>query len=82
MEEIKDEKQFKRGMNHGYLLAQHRPDLLDGILKANKKWDDFIEGLAHGGAEYRNEREKEMERIKDLQNIRNKTEGRNLEKDR
>lgn len=78
MDEIKDEKQFKRGMNHGYLLAEHRPDLLDGILKANKEWDDFIEGLAAGRAEYAKEREKS--RSDDLQQIRSNKQSRERER--
>lgn len=78
MEEIKDIKLFKRGMNHGYLLAKHRPDLLDGILKANKARDDFIEGLASGKAEY--QLGKEKSRLDELQNIRHKNQDRSLDR--
>ena len=82
MEEIKDEKQFKRGMNNGYLLAEHRPDLLDGILKANKEWDGFIEGLNQGRIEYKQNKDQELSRSKELGRIRGKDLGETLDKDR
>ena len=79
MNEIKDEKKFKRGVNQGYLLAEHRPDLLDGILKANKKWDDFIEGLNQGRLEY--DKEKEHSRKKELGKLREQDLGNSQDRD-
>ncbi|MCH8903026.1 MAG: hypothetical protein IIA45_03825 [Bacteroidetes bacterium] len=80
MEEIKDEKQFKRGVNHGYILAKHRPDLLKGILEVNKERNDFIEGLAAGGTEYELQKGKETERIEGLKKIRDVGKSQNKER--
>lgn len=79
MDEIKNEKQFKRGVNHGYILAKHRPDLVDGILKANNEWDDFIEGLNQGRIEY--DKEKEHSRAKELGKLREKDLGNSQDRD-
>lgn len=79
-EEIKDVKNFEAGVNHGYLLSNHRPDLLEGILQADNKWDDFVQGLAQGRVEYK--LEKEQERMNDLQKIREKSKGRSLDREK
>lgn len=80
MKEIKDENQFQRGMNHGYILAEHQPDILDGILNGNNKWDDFVQGLAQGRVEYK--LDKEQERMNELKNTRDKSKGKSLNKEK
>ncbi len=45
------EKQFKDGFNHGYLLAKHEPELIGAILDAShssKSMSEYAYGLSAG----------------------------------
>jgi hypothetical protein len=53
------EQQFTKGFNNGYLLAQHRPELLAKVTIGLDPANDYINGLLAGKKEY----EKEKERI-------------------
>ena len=45
------EKQFSKGFNNGYLIAQHQPDLFDTLEKHVKTTNDYVQGFIAGGKE-------------------------------
>lgn len=70
--EITDTKQYIKGVNHAYLLAEHKPQLLKNLLKSEARNDYFI-GLQDGKRLY--EQERSQSRLKEL----NKTKGDTLQ---
>lgn len=49
---MKQEQQFIKGFNNGYLLAKHEPELLKQLLTINKNNNDYIKGVAFGKKEH------------------------------
>ena len=61
------EEKYKKGFNHGYLLAQHEPELMKKLIKERNPDSEYFSGLLLGRKEF--EREKMLTQIKD-QNIK------------
>lgn len=58
-----DEK-FIKGFNHGYILQEHEPKLLDQILKVENK-NDYVDGLRDGKKQQ--VKDQALKQIKDIQ---------------
>jgi hypothetical protein len=67
--EITDTKQYIKGVNHAYLLAEHKPQLLENLLKSDSRNDYFI-GLRDGKRLY--EQERSQSRLKEIHTIQDK----------
>jgi hypothetical protein len=76
MEDI-NEKLYTQGFNHGYLLAQHEPDLAHLLAKRENEHSDYFQGIIAGQQEY--DMEKIRENIKGV-NL-NQTPGKDIAKD-
>ena len=75
------EKKFIKGFNHGYILAEHEPDLLNKIVKSLIELDsknDYVQGVASG----KEELEKARTHLDDLNRLRNKSQDRDRALDR
>ncbi len=59
---LKEEKEFTKGFNHGYMLGKHDPGLLALMLRGQPEGHDYLDGLREGGKQHA--RELERERIK------------------
>lgn len=47
-----NEKQFTKGFNNGYTIAQHQPDLFEKLEKGLRSSNDYTQGFLSGGKEY------------------------------
>ena len=54
-----NEQQYIKGFNHGYLLSQHEPDLLNQLLQSSIKENDYFDGLTSGNKECVSEKSKQ-----------------------
>lgn len=77
----KQEQQFIRGFNHGYLLARYLPDLMAKIVKGINSTSDYFHGFFSGEKEW--ELENSRIQLDDLKHIRteSKSRERNIERD-
>jgi len=73
-----DEEKFTKGFNVGYKLRDHKPELIDTILKGTQSQCDYLEGLLEGGRQRENELERE--RIK-ASIKKEKTQGKDRGRD-
>lgn len=74
----RQEKQYIKGFNHGYLLMKHLPDLVAKLLKSVKETtSDYFSGFFSGKEEY--EIENERDNLKELYNIRNRSIDREID---
>ncbi len=64
------ERQFIKGFNAGYFLAEYEPQLLTSLLKNIQPTNSYISGLSFGQKEY--ELELQTNHLDDLKKIRNK----------
>lgn len=60
--ETREDSEFTKGFNHGYVLGQHEPELLAGLLKDQPQGQDYTDGLREGAKQHA--RELERERIR------------------
>ncbi len=77
-EELIVDPQFQKGFNHGYILAEHEPELAKEITASNNSHDIYFSGLVSGKEEF--DMEKIRDRSKDVN--QNKTIIKNIEKDK
>ena len=64
MEEQEPSKQYLKGFNSGYVLAEHKPELLNSIMNSfpdKNIENDFVLGLEHGHDTYEKERSKDKD---------------------
>lgn len=54
-----EEKDYTKGFNNGYLLAQHQPELLNKISSSLDRNNSYCDGLMSGKEEF------EIEKAKD-----------------
>lgn len=65
--ESQDPTLFIQGFNNGYLLEQHRPELLARVLHNLSPSTEYISGLASGQKQYQQERtERELDELSKL----------------
>jgi hypothetical protein len=50
---------YIKGFNHGYVMAQHEPELLAQLLNATPQ-TDYLEGMKDGKKQHEKEQAKEM----------------------
>lgn len=53
------EQQYIKGFNHGYILSQHEPELLQQLLQSPVKDNDYFDGLTSGHKEYEMEKSRQ-----------------------
>lgn len=75
METIKEK--YLKGFNHAYLLKQHKPQLIENILKTTSE-NDYIQGLKDGKHIY--EQQKTKSRFQELDDLKNRDQDRELER--
>lgn len=76
--EIANEQRYIKGVNHAYILAEHKPQLLENLLKSQSRNDYFI-GLQDGKRIY--EQERSQSRLKELNTKQSKkSKDRGLER--
>ena len=68
------EKNFIKGFNHGYTLAEHEPSLLNKIVKNLNSTNDYVQGIVSGKEEF--ELEKSRTHLDDLNRLRNESHNR------
>jgi hypothetical protein len=57
-EEIVFDKQYVKGFNQGYILAEHTPDLVKMLLKNQLPENDYVSGFKAGKSQFTLERMK------------------------
>ncbi len=60
-------EKYIKGFNQAFLLKEHNPDLIDGLLTTTSN-NDYIQGLKDGAQTY--EQEKTKSRTQHLQNLK------------
>jgi hypothetical protein len=74
------EQQYIRGFNHGYLLAEHLPDLTTKLIKSIQgAAGDYLAGFLSGKEEY--ELEVTQTKLNELNQIRGRSTGRDLDRE-
>lgn len=63
-----NEKQFIKGFNAGYLLAEYEPQILTALLKQIHPVNSYISGMAYGQKEYK--LEYSSEKLRELERLR------------
>ena len=77
----KQELDFIKGFNNGYLLAKHEPELVNKLIKNPANDNEYMKGLAFGHEEY--EMEKNQNKSKDQSHDKaTKNKDHELDKDR
>lgn len=69
-EEITEEKYIK-GFNHGYILKEHKPELIENILSTTTK-NEYLQGMQDGKDTFEQKRTKS--RLNDLHELEAKKE--------
>lgn len=60
---MSEDKQYIKGFNHGYILAEHDPELAKQIVKHPNVKSEYFKGIVSGKQEY------------DIEKIRTKLKG-------
>lgn len=60
-------EKYIKGFNDGYLLKEHKPELLENILNTTSS-NDYFQGLKDGEREFK--KQKSQNRVKEIDNIR------------
>ena len=68
------EQQYVRGFNHGYILAQHEPELLLKVTKQLTPQTVYVQGLFDGQKEL--ELENNRNQLNELRKVRDKLKDR------
>ncbi|MCF8459601.1 MAG: hypothetical protein K9G46_02670 [Flavobacteriales bacterium] len=69
-----DEVEYSKGFNWGFVIGEHNPSLAKDLMDSLEPDDGRASGLIEGFREFF--REKEHDRMSDLENLRNR--GRNF----
>lgn len=73
-------KKYIKGFNDGYLLKEHKPELLENILNTTSS-NDYIQGLKDGEREFKQQKVKS--RTQELEDLKSsKSKKRNLDLER
>lgn len=71
-------EKYIKGFNDGYLLKEHKPELLENILNTTSS-NDYIQGLKDGEREFRQQKVKS--RTQEL-DVLKKSKSRNIDFER
>jgi hypothetical protein len=77
-EELIVDPKFQKGFNHGYILAEHEPELATQIVANKNEHSEYFSGIASGKQEH--DMEKIRERLKGVS--RNETPTKTISKDK
>lgn len=71
-------KQYIKGFNHGYILAQHDPELAKQLVKRIKSDNHYFKGIVSGKQEY------DIEKIREklVMPAKENAAAKNIEKNR
>lgn len=73
-------EKYIKGFNDGYLLKEHKPELLENILNITSS-NDYIQGLKDGEREFKQQKVKS--RTQELDDLKSsKSKKRNLDLER
>lgn len=73
-------EKYIKGFNDGYLLKEHKPELLDNILKTTST-NDYIQGLQDGEREFKKQKVKSRtQELEDLKSSKSKKRDLDLER--
>lgn len=65
-----NEKQFIKGFNHGYVLAEYESQLLNVLLKGLQTINSYTSGISYGQKEY--ELKQTKNHLNELEHLRQK----------
>ena len=69
-----NEEIYIKGFNSGYIMAEHKPELLDVVTKNTPNKNEYIEGMKDGKEQL--EIEKIEEQVKDIEDLRSRSSSR------
>lgn len=73
-------KKYIKGFNDGYLLKEHKPELLENILNTTSS-NDYIQGLKDGEREFKQQKVKSRtQELEDLKSSKSKKRDLGLER--
>ena len=77
-EELIVDPKFQKGFNHGYILAEHEPELANQIVANKNEHSEYFSGIVSGKEEY--DMEKVMQRLHGMN--RNETPSQDKTKEK
>jgi hypothetical protein len=69
-----NEEKYTNGFNSGYILAGHKPELLQTVTKHLPPINDYMTGLLDGKEQL--EQEKTQDQVSEIEELRNRNNGR------
>ncbi|TCP25146.1 hypothetical protein EV195_104179 [Tenacibaculum skagerrakense] len=73
-------EKYIKGFNDGYLLKEHKPELLENILNTTSS-NDYIQGLKDGEREFKKQKVKSRtQELDDLKSLKSKKRDLDLER--
>ncbi len=66
-----NEEKYIQGFNNGYLLAEHKPEILKTVTQNLTPSNDYLEGIFDGKGQL--EQEKVNAQIQSIEELRNKS---------
>ena len=73
-------EKYIKGFNDGYILKEHKPELLENILNTTSS-NDYIEGLKDGEREFKQQKVKSRtQELDDLKSLKSKKRNLDLER--
>lgn len=79
-----NEEKYIKGFNIGYILASHKPELLQTVTKTLPTTNDYVAGLVDGKEQLGQEKIQEQvkKQFTELENLRNNTNRKDMGLDR
>lgn len=71
------EEKYTKGFNSGYILAGHKPELLQTVTQNLPPTNDYVTGLMDGKEQL--ELEKTKDQMSEMEQLRNRFNGRENE---
>jgi hypothetical protein len=66
-----NEEKYIKGFNNGYVLAEHKPELLKAVTQNLPPANEYVEGILDGKEQFK--LEKTQEQISEIEQLRNRT---------
>ena len=75
-----NEEKYIKGFNSGYILAEHKAELLEAVTKNIPNGNEYIEGIKDGKEQLKIE--KVQEQVKDIEDLRCRSSSKENELER
>ncbi len=72
-----NEEKYTKGFNSGYILAEHKQELLQTVTNHLPPSNDYVTGLLDGKEQL--EQEKTQEQVSEIEELRNRSNSRENE---